>query len=711
MFAVAVAWAFTGAASAQPLLNHLPACDGAQMTVRGGHGGMVNVHCTDEDNDVLTYRIASGPAHGTASFSTSGALSYTAASGYAGPDSVAFAASDDQGSSAQATLSITVDAQHVPVCQGEQITVTSPRNRVFFPRCSDADADDHLSYVIVEAPSHGTAEAGGSAINYTTTVEYQGTDRFTFRATDGLDASNTVTVDVTVAAPSGPDCSRVHTDATTVEDDGTDYLLTLSCSPGDDGLPINYVIDSAPAHGTLTAQTRSNNISQSYKYRPVAGYRGPDPFTWHAVGPQGLRSATQTWSQSVVDVPANHPPEQCGGLGYQPRVHAGRTLHFRVTCFDADQDVLTAEVITAPAHGTLTLAPSSCCGDGYAHVDYQPDVSYAGVDRIALRLSDGRGGYGDVLSVDVIVEDPSYNRAPGWCFAPSPAEERIEPGQQAIIEHLCGDADGDELTYRITAPPLYGTLDETSPGVFRYTPDPGFTGYDSFLYKASDGYVEIREQTRQISVGVDPNAGDAPPRTGEPGGVEPTYPFANAPPGGGGGGSGGGATTPGPTAGSAATPGAAPPAAPPSTAPHTTSPSSTVAPSGRNAGLALGDAIATLSGAAADGTLKLAPSAPTPVLVLICADRCSVRAMPTISLTTSSRSRAAAAATRTLKLAASLLQLAPGHRGTVRIKLTAAQRRAVRGARTARLRVVVRVRHANGVTRSDTLRMRIKFRR
>lgn len=57
------------------------------------------------------------------------------------------------------------------------------------------------------------------------------------------------------------------------------------------------------------------------------------------------------------------------------------------------------------------------------------------------------------------------------------------------------DADGDALTAALMAGPAHGTLTLNSNGSFTYTPDTGYSGVDSFSYKASDGSLESEVAT------------------------------------------------------------------------------------------------------------------------------------------------------------------------------------------------------------------------
>ena len=51
------------------------------------------------------------------------------------------------------------------------------------------------------------------------------------------------------------------------------------------------------------------------------------------------------------------------------------------------------------------------------------------------------------------------------------------------------DPENDEVSYRLAEPPSHGTI-TGEPPVLTYTPEPGFSGEDSFTWFASDGDAE-----------------------------------------------------------------------------------------------------------------------------------------------------------------------------------------------------------------------------
>lgn len=69
-----------------------------------------------------------------------------------------------------------------------------------------------------------------------------------------------------------------------------------------------------------------------------------------------------------------------------------------------------------------------------------------------------------------------------------------------------GDADGDALNAVLASGPASGSLALNGDGSFSYTPDAGFSGTDSFAYRAFDGALYSNSATVTISVTASVNA-------------------------------------------------------------------------------------------------------------------------------------------------------------------------------------------------------------
>ena len=73
------------------------------------------------------------------------------------------------------------------------------------------------------------------------------------------------------------------------------------------------------------------------------------------------------------------------------------------------------------------------------------------------------------------------------------------------------DVDGDPLTAIKVSDPMHGTVAVKPNGSFAYAPTPGWTGSDSFLYKANDGTTDSGPAT--VSVTVSPRSSTTIRRT------------------------------------------------------------------------------------------------------------------------------------------------------------------------------------------------------
>ena len=74
-----------------------------------------------------------------------------------------------------------------------------------------------------------------------------------------------------------------------------------------------------------------------------------------------------------------------------------------------------------------------------------------------------------------------------------------EEDTNVTITLTATDADGDALTYTVTHDPEHGALSGTAPNL-TYVPESGYTGSDSFKFKANDGTDDSNEATVTIEI-------------------------------------------------------------------------------------------------------------------------------------------------------------------------------------------------------------------
>jgi|GEM_PF-2110462 VCBS repeat-containing protein len=338
---------------------------------------------TDPDSPIITAILVSGPAHGTLTLNSDGSFTYTPNLNYSGPDSFTYKANDGLLDSNIATVSLTITPVNQPpvavndsYSTNENTTLTVVAPGVL---SNDTDPDSPiLTAVLVSNPTHGslTFNSNGS-FTYTPAVNYSGSDSFTYKANDGFLDSNIATVSLTVTFVNQPPVA-VNDSYTTNEN----TTLTVA-APGvlandtdPDSAVITAVLVSNPTHGTLTL-----NSNGSFTYTPATNYSGSDSFTYKA-NDGFLNSNVATVSLTVTFV--NQPP-----VAVNDSYSTAQGVALSVTApgvltndSDVDSPVITAILVTNPAHGTLTL-------NSNGSFTYTPFISYSGADSFTYKANDG----------------------------------------------------------------------------------------------------------------------------------------------------------------------------------------------------------------------------------------------------------------------------------------------------------------------------------
>jgi VCBS repeat-containing protein len=212
---------------------------------------------TDPDGDTLSAVAGSGPSHGTLSRNANGSFTYTPAANFNGSDSFTYRASDGTLTSNLATVSLTVSAVNdAPAAAADAYTTAEDTARtVAAPGVlgNDSDADGNpLSAVLGSGPSHGTLTLNANGgFTYTPAANFNGSDSFTYRASDGIATSSLATVTLTVTAVN--DAPTVTVAPGTVAPVGT-------CGTDDRSGTINLTVADvdSPAAG-LTLSAASSN--------------------------------------------------------------------------------------------------------------------------------------------------------------------------------------------------------------------------------------------------------------------------------------------------------------------------------------------------------------------------------------------------------------------------------------------------------------------
>ena len=187
--------------------NNLPpvAFDGA---VEVQEDGTVEVALAggDLDSDTVAFFVVDEPEHGSLTGQPP-ELTYTPHPDFHGHDAMSFAATDGQFESALAWVDLTVHSVNdVPVLADYDLVVQLDGGTSLEINLEAVDVDaDTVSWAYdLVLPEHGTLTGALPNVTYTPEDGFDGTDRFTYRATDGADWSAPGAVELVVLPVEDP---------------------------------------------------------------------------------------------------------------------------------------------------------------------------------------------------------------------------------------------------------------------------------------------------------------------------------------------------------------------------------------------------------------------------------------------------------------------------------------------------------------------------
>jgi gliding motility-associated-like protein len=452
---------------------------------------------SDIDNDPLNAVLVSDVQHGTLVLYPSGSFSYTPTVGYSGVDSFTYRASDGSATSNIATVTITVNAvNQAPVAFNDSYT-TNEDTPLSVPApgvlSNDTDPENNnLTSILVTGVQHGTLTLNSNgSFTYTPSANYNGSDSFTYQASDGSLTSNVATVTITVNAVNDPPVA-VNDNYSTDED-----LVLSVAAPG------ILVNDTDVDGNTLTASlvqnvsfgTLSLAANGGFVYTPNLNYFGTDYFTYTVSDGVAVSNvATVTINiRSVNDAPVANANSYSTSEDVTLMVSSNGVLSNDT---DVDNVRLYAVLGNSVANGMLTLNE-----DGT--FTYIPNEDFNGTDNFTYRAFDGQlySNYATVTITVNAVNDPPNVRDD---------EAFTSENTSVNINVLANDDDARDgspgginaSTVAVTAQPQHGSVTRLSNNTFTYTPYSGFYGTDQFTYSVSDRGYPLPPLTRSATVTI-----------------------------------------------------------------------------------------------------------------------------------------------------------------------------------------------------------------
>jgi hypothetical protein len=276
---------------------------------------------------------------------------------------------------------------------------------------------------------------------------------------------------------------------------GQGKALTVSVTKGvlvndrdPQGKPLIAILDSNPAHGSLTFHPDG-----SFIYTNDGTGASQDSFTYQVSNGTALSNITS------VTITLGAPDAITAAPDFYSLPHGGAITVGAPGVLTNDIDpnglALTAATLAPPLHGSLTLSPNG--GFMYAH-----DGTNTTSDTFAYRATDGT------------LTSPSTNAfltigpdSPPTVGSQSYATMQNTPLTVAAPGVLTGatDPDSPTITAVLQNSAAHGSVTLNPNGSFSYTPATGFSGADSFTFRGSDGIVSsVNPGTASIAVAAIP---------------------------------------------------------------------------------------------------------------------------------------------------------------------------------------------------------------
>lgn len=438
-------------------VNDAPIANPDSGTVNEDSSVIIDVltNDTDVDGDALSITNAASP-NGSVTFSGNN-ITFTPTADFNGATTVTYTISDGAGGAASGTVTINVtNVNDAPVANDDTASTNEDTAVVINVLANDTDIDNDALSVSSVSATNGTAVVNGDGnVVFTPAADYNGSATVAYTVTDGNGGSDNASVSVAIAAVN--DNPIANPDTASVNEDESVSINVLANDTDVDGDTLSVASASV---STGSVQVVGNQVN----YTPDADYNGSATITYTIEDGAG-GSANSTVAVTVVNV--NDAPVV---EDLEFTIYEGDSLPITLTGTDADEDVLTFELVTLPTGEVLGSAPSLL---------YVTPEDYNGTVLFSYKANDGQE---DSNTANITVNVVAVNDAPV-----AVADTASTLDDTAVeIDVLSNDLDveGDALSI-LGATADSGSV-EVENGVLVYTPALGTQGDVQITYTITD---------------------------------------------------------------------------------------------------------------------------------------------------------------------------------------------------------------------------------
>lgn len=261
------------------------------------------------------------------------------------------------------------------------------------------------------------------------------------------------------------------------------YRIPLTTFSDGDGNTLTYsarLSDGAALPSWLTFNASTRTLSGT---APSSGVSSLNIRVTARDGKGGSISDTFILTLPVT----NHPPVAATDA---VTVTSGQSVADTLNALDSDGNALSYSIVTNPGKGQVTITNAAT-----GAFTYTPNAGATGSDSFTFKANDSQA---DSNTATVTVTIQRANQTP----VATNGTLNVTGSTAATSTLNATDADGDALTYAILSNGSKGTVSLTSAsnGVFRYTPNSGASGTDSFTFRVNDGTANSNTATVVVTI-------------------------------------------------------------------------------------------------------------------------------------------------------------------------------------------------------------------
>ena len=409
----------------------------------------------------LTFsQTGTGPTHGSLTLdSSSGLFIYSSMTGYTGPDSFSFIAIDGLPCSSNvATVSINVDQPQAP-----PVNLIACVNMSTMGMFFGTGGVGPYTYLTPTTSVNGgvVSNSGNGSFTYTPPAIFPsgnptGFDSFNYWTVDSVGCmSLTGMVNITVEEPIATNLDLTACTNSSLSGE----LVAISGS----GTYTNFQIINAPTEGTIISFCSSTG---EFVYEPDPDFVGTDSFTYIVNDSNGCVSQPGTVTITVEEPSANPLTfTTCNGGSLNGTLSQGAVGGTGI--------YISYTIVNQPSHGIITEFNSV-----NGNFTYVPDLGFSGFDVFLYMVTDSAGCTSNAGIVTIQIGSLAVV---SQTFAAC-----VNTGVNAQLTAIGGS--GTYTSFSIVTSAQHGNVMITNPanGAFRYIPNNGYIGIDTFTAVVTD---------------------------------------------------------------------------------------------------------------------------------------------------------------------------------------------------------------------------------